>query len=113
MVDLDHPNRIKDVLNTVGKDVLRQIFRQWARYGYTTRSVNFVKEQDFDPSDLMSHEAYGYHKVGNSGWWFLLIPDLIPDGRGSKAHRDMIKERDAAIERDKVAGYRGGGDFFW
>lgn len=114
MVDFDDPNRTSEVIRTIGKDVLKIIFRQWARIGYTTRSVGFAQESEFDRSDTISPEGYGWIKVEGSEWWFLLKPELIPEGRGSKKQREMISRRDEAIKMDRERGYQGvNGDLFW
>lgn len=112
MVDFDHPDRTREVINKVGKDVLKIIFRQWARIGYTTRSVGFAREEEFDKSDPMSPRGYGWNEVEGSEWYFLLRPELIPEGRGSKEQREMIKRRDEAIEKGKKANYPKGQEWF-
>lgn len=114
MVDFDHPDRRRDVINTVGKEVLKKVFSQWARIGYTTNSVGFAREGEFDKSDPMSPRGYGWEEVEGSGWWFLLWPGRIPIGRGSKKQREMISRRDEAIKMDRERGYQGvNGDLFW
>ncbi len=112
MVDFDHPDRTRSILATVPRNVLREIFRFWASYGYTTRSVGFAQEHEFDRSDPVSPRGYGWEEVGGSGWWFLLYPSFVPEGRGSKEHKEMIKRRDEAIENDRKANYPLGGDLF-